>query len=91
MQKLPKIYSKDLVEILFMHPYTKIEFIMNDLGIKRLTAAKYLDMLVDLELLKKIKVGRENYYLNTKLIDLFMNFSVEVQDNELNRIITTHE
>ena len=48
-------------------------------------------MLVELELLKKIKVGREYDYLNTKLIDLFMNFSVVVQDNEINRIITTHE
>lgn len=88
---LSKIYSQDLLNNLFRHPYTKIEFIMNDLGVKRLTAAKYLDMLVELELLKKIKVGRENYYLNTKLIDLFMNFSVVVQDNEINRIITTHE
>ncbi len=86
-----KVYRHELLNNLFNHPYTKIEFIMNDLGVKRLTAAKYLDMLVELELLKKIKVGRENYYLNTKLIDLFMNFSVVVQDNEINRIITTHE
>src|SRR5574344_58333 len=86
-----KVYRHELLNNLFNHPYTEVEFIMNDLGVKRLTAAKYLDMLVELELLKKIKVGIENYYLNTKLIDLFMNFSVVVQDNEINRIITTHE
>lgn len=76
-----KVYRHELLNNLFNHPYTKIEFIINDLGVKRLTAAKYLDMLVEMQLLKKIKVGRDNYYLNTKLIDLFMNFS----------IISTHE
>ena len=29
----PKIYSQDLINNLFKHPYTKIEFLVNDLGI----------------------------------------------------------
>lgn len=75
-----KVYRHELLNNLFNHPYTKIEFIMQDLGVKRLTAAKYLDMLVaeehGVKLLQKVKIGRENYYLNTRLIDLFMNFSM---------------
>ena len=88
-----KVYRHDLLNNLFNHPYTKIEFIMQDLGVKRLTAAKYLDMLVDEEhgmhLLQKIKIGRENYYLNTRLIDLFMNFSVSGLDTDT-ETITSH-
>ena len=44
-QDLPKIYSKDLVEILFMHPYTKIDFLVDRLNITRKTASKYLNEL----------------------------------------------
>ena len=50
-----------------MHPYTKIEFVQNDLNVSRLTATKYLDALTDAELLRKIKVGRTNYYINVAL------------------------
>ena len=50
-----------------MHPYTKIEFVQNDLNVSRLTATKYLDALTDAELLRKIKVGRTNYYINMAL------------------------
>ena len=41
-KELPKIYRQELLNNLFNHPYTKIEFIMNDLDVTRLTAAKYL-------------------------------------------------
>ena len=44
-RELPKIYSKDLVEILFMHPYTKIDFLVDGLSITRKTASKYLNEL----------------------------------------------
>ena len=43
--ELPKIYSQDLLNNLFCHPYTKIEFLERDLGVSRLTAVKYLDQL----------------------------------------------
>jgi len=71
-QNLPKIYSQDLLNNLFRHPYTKIEFVMNDLKVTRLTATKYLSQLVERGLLEKQKVGRSNYYINTPLCDLFV-------------------
>lgn len=69
----PKIYSQDLLNNLFRHPYTKIEFVMNELNVKRRTAAKYLDELVAIGLLDKHKIGRENYYINTALYTLLSN------------------
>lgn len=71
--ELPKIYSQDLLNNLFRHPYTKIEFVMNELNVKRRTAAKYLDELVAIGLLEKHKIGRENYYVNTALYVLLSN------------------
>ena len=68
--KLPKIYSHELLFNLFRHPYTKIEFLVRDLGIHRNTAGRYLEDLVDIEILEKHKVGKENFYLNKKLFDL---------------------
>lgn len=69
----PKIYSQDLLNNLFRHPYTKIEFVMKELNVKRRTAAKYLDELVAIGLLVKHKIGRENYYINTALYTLLSN------------------
>ena len=68
-----KQYKHELLNNLFSHPYTKIEFIERDMMVQRQTASKYLDMIVDAGLLFKIKPGRSNYYMNKKLIDLFIN------------------
>lgn len=62
-----RFYSQDLINNLFTHPYTKIEYIENDLGVSRITAAKYLDALVEGGFLEKRKIGRANYYINTAL------------------------
>lgn len=67
---LPKIYSKDLVEILFMHPYTKIEFLIDKLNLHRDTASKYLKELEKIEILKPIKIGRSKYFINLELFDM---------------------
>jgi len=69
--ELPKIYGQDLLNNLFKHPYTKIEFVMTDLGVSRITATGYLEDLVALNLLEKHKMGRSNYYLNRPLYQLF--------------------
>ena len=65
-----KFYSQDLLNNLFKHPYTKIEFIVNDLGVSRLTAANYLNKLAEDNILKKEKLGTGNYYINEKLFKL---------------------
>lgn len=62
-----KFYSQDLINHLFMHPYTKIEFAENDLNVSRLTATKYLDTLTEGGFLAKHKLGRSNYYINLAL------------------------
>jgi Fic family protein len=69
-ENLPKIYSQDLINNLFCHPYTKIDFVQNELQITRQTASRYLDAIVELGLLKKYKIGKENYYINQQLFDL---------------------
>ena len=66
----PKIYSKDLLEVLFEHPYTKIEFLTEKIGIARQTASNHLEKLEKLGILKKEKVGKHNYYVNIKLLEL---------------------
>lgn len=65
-----KFYSQDLLNNLFKHPYTKIEFIVNDLKVSRITAANYLNKLAEDGLLKKEKMGTGNYYINKPLFEL---------------------
>jgi Fic family protein len=65
-----KFYSQDLLNNLFKHPYTKIEFVVNDLGVSRLTAANYLNKLAEDKMLRKDKLGTGNYYINEKIFDL---------------------
>ncbi|GAC1375425.1 MAG: hypothetical protein NVSMB40_13370 [Aquirhabdus sp.] len=62
-----KFYSQDLINNLFSHPYTKIEFVMNDLNVSRITATNYLNELVETGFVEKRKVGRSNYYINIAL------------------------
>ena len=65
-----RFYSQDLINNLFSHPYTKIEFIQRDLKVSRITATKYLDALVVGGFLEKRRVGRSNYYINVRLYAL---------------------
>lgn len=69
-KELPKIYSQDLLHNLFRHPYTKIEFVGRDLGVSRLTAAKYLGALEKAGFVRKQKVGRTVFYVNDSLFRL---------------------
>lgn len=66
----PKLYSQDLLNNLFKYPYTKIEFLQNDLQVSRSTAIRYLETLVKAGFLTKHKVGRDNFFLNAKLLEL---------------------
>jgi Fic family protein len=68
--QLPKIYSLELLNTLFKHPYTKIDFVIRDVGVKRVTAGSYLDALAEAGFLKKQKIWRSNYYVNMPLFKL---------------------
>ena len=66
-------YNHELLNNLFRHPYTKIEYIMRDLDVSRQTASKYLDDLFEIGLVNKIKIVNTNYYINQQLVNLFIN------------------
>lgn len=68
--KLPKIYSKELLESLFYEVYTKISYIENTCNVTRLTATSYLNQLEGIGLLESEKIGREKIYKNVRLIKL---------------------
>ena len=69
----PKIYPQDLLNNLFRYPYTKIEFIMQDLDVSRNTAIRYLEQLEQLQLIEKKKIGRDNFFINKALLGLLIN------------------
>lgn len=66
-------YSHDLINILFKHPYTKNSFLERELKVHRNTASTYLNTLANSGLLTKIKIGRQNYYLNEPLLNILKN------------------
>ncbi|HEY9793199.1 MAG TPA: Fic family protein [Candidatus Obscuribacterales bacterium] len=67
-QSLPKIYSKDLVETLFYHPYCKIRFLEEREIARRQTAANYLHSLEEIGILQSVRSGRETYFINRRLL-----------------------
>ena len=67
-------YNHELLNGLFYHPYTKIDHVVANMQISRQTASKYLERIVSLGLLQKEKMGKENYYINTRLMNLFIDF-----------------
>ncbi|MCE2519054.1 MAG: Fic family protein [Alphaproteobacteria bacterium] len=69
-QSMPKIYSRELVELIFVHPYCRISDVVAASIAKRQTAAVYLKALAAEGVLEQIKVGRENLYINPPLLAL---------------------
>ena len=69
--RLPRIYSHELLNNLFRHPYTRINAVRDDLQVSRPTAARYLSLLANEGLARKGRAGRVSYYVNTALVDLF--------------------
>jgi len=69
--QLPKrVYSKELIELIFQQPYTKGQFLVNAEIVKRQTAAEYLKELERIGILKSHKIGLETLYLNVELYKL---------------------
>lgn len=70
-----RFYSQDLINNIFRHPYTKVAFVENELGVSRATATRYLDALAADGILDKQKLGRENYYINRELVSLLFDLT----------------
>jgi Fic family protein len=66
----PKVYRKELVELLFEQPYSKIEFVIEKLGVERKAASRYLKELENIGVLESQKIGRETLYINKTLIEI---------------------
>ena len=66
----PKVYSKELIEVLFEYPYSKIEYLVDRLQIDRRTASKYLRSLEQLGVLRAEKKWKETLFINVALFDL---------------------
>ena len=69
--KNKNIYSHELLNNLFRHPYTSVRYVQQELGVSRPTATRYLHLLVREQLLTKCRHGRANYYVNHALVELF--------------------
>jgi Fic family protein len=68
--KLPRIYSKDLMEVLFRLPYTKRQF-LEESGLGNLkTVGNYLRELEEAGFLKSEQLGKEKLYLNHRLLEI---------------------
>ncbi len=78
-----KIYSHELINNLFRHPYTRIEYVVEETGVGRQTAARHLDELSEAGLLIKEKIGRTNFYINARLAQLIRDRPnmLELQDS----------
>jgi len=72
-EELKNIYSQDLLNLIFSHPYTKIAHVIDKLDVTRPTATKYLEELVEIQLMHKVKFGRDNYYINYDLMSCLGN------------------
>jgi Fic family protein len=77
--ELPKIYSQDLINNLFRHPYTKIDYVADELLVTRQTASRYLDQLTELGMMSKHKLAKDNYYLNIGLYNLLYGAGQRMQ------------
>jgi Fic family protein len=64
----PKIYSRELVELIFEHPYSKIDFVVNKINVNRKTASKYLKELETCQILSSTRLGKETLYIHKALM-----------------------
>ncbi len=68
----PKIYSRELVEIIFEQPYCRIRNLVEKKIAKRQTASEYLKKLENIGVLKEEQVGREKLFIHPKLMNLLV-------------------
>ena len=69
-EKAPKVYRKELIELLFEQPYSKIDYVVEKLGVERKAASRYLKELEVIGVLKSLHIGRQVVYVNEGLIEI---------------------
>ncbi len=69
-RELPKIYSRELVDLLFTQPYCRIANLVEAGIAKRQSASQYLKLLAGINILVERKVGREKIFVHSKLMRL---------------------
>jgi Fic family protein len=75
----PKIYSQELIDVIFAQPYCRISN-LGEKGIaRRQTASRYLKELVSLEVLQERKIGREKLFVHPRLMALLTTDSNDVK------------
>ncbi len=72
LTKCPRVYSLDLMNVLFAQPYTKIAFVQEACRVSRQTASSYLKELARNGFLRRIRAGREVYYINVPFFELLV-------------------
>jgi len=85
-ERLPKIYTKELVEQLFDRPYCKIAFLVDSGIAKRQTASRYLHELVEAGFLSSEKIGRETVYINHEFLGMLRRRHVDGIDMMTKRV-----
>jgi Fic family protein len=81
--KLPKIYSHELVSLIFELPYCRIQDITDKSIAKRQTASVYLKSLCDIGVLEELSAGKEKLFLHRHLLALLQredNFITPYKD-----------
>jgi Fic family protein len=68
--KLPQIYSHELMRVIFEQPYCRIQNLVEQDIAKRQTASTYLKQLSDIGVLHEIRAGKEKLFVHPKLIQL---------------------
>ncbi len=81
--KLGKLYRHELLNNLFFHPYTKVEFLEKEMMVSRVTANRYLNSLLETGLVDRVKLGKAYYYMNIPLMNLFLNVSDSSSDDSV--------
>ncbi|MCY3724449.1 MAG: hypothetical protein OXG97_19715 [Candidatus Poribacteria bacterium] len=68
--KTKAVEREGFVDLLFKWPYCKIGIVEQELACSRITATRYLNQMVTLGVLERVKIGREYYYINRDLMEL---------------------
>lgn len=78
-----RFYSQDLINNLFNHPYTRVEFVQRDLGVSRITATRYLASWRRTVFWEKPRIGRNNYYVNLTAVRYWGGTSLRMKERSL--------